>query len=130
MAKRETVRVDVAKTTSIIKSKCRSYTVFCERMGRSTNWVTDWKRNHNLPSPEEGARMCVILGIDPADILMDHADVDKVTALLNMENPPKNQLDEDAELNQEFMFRYNGLSEENQRKVDEYIALLLNAQSK
>ena len=52
--------------------------------------------------------MCVILGIDPADILMDHADVDKVTALLNMENPPKNQLDEDAELNQEFMFRYNG----------------------
>ncbi len=74
--------------------------------------------------------MCVILGIDPADILMDHADVDKVTALLNMENPPKNQLDEDAELNQEFMFRYNGLSEENQRKVDEYIALLLNAQSK
>lgn len=73
--------------------------------------------------------MCAILGVDPADILLEQADINKVTALLDAERPKKNQPDEDDGLPQEFMIRYNGLSEENQKKVDEYIALLLNAQS-
>lgn len=131
MPKRITVKIDIDKTASIIKSKCRSYSVFCEKMGRSVGWVSEWKKKppKNFPSPEEAARMCAILGVDPADILLEQADINKVTALLDAERPKKNQPDEDDGLPQEFMIRYNGLSEENQKKVDEYIALLLNAQS-
>ena len=132
MAKRETVRVDVAAAVAAIKNNGWSASTFCRMMDRSVSWISGWKVTppRNLPSPEEVVRMCAILGVDPADILLEQADINKVTALLNTERPPKNQLDEDAELNQEFMLRYNGLSEENQRKVDEYIDFLLYAQSR
>ena len=40
--------------------------------------------------PEEAARMCAILGVDPAEILTDQLDIDKVAALLEAERPKKN----------------------------------------
>lgn len=129
MAKRETVRVDIDRTIEKIKLNGWSASTFCKMLGRAVGWITEWKRGKNFPSPEEAARMCAILGVDPADILLEQADINKVTALLDAERPKKNQPDEDDGLSQEFMIRYNGLSEENQKKVDEYIALLLNAQS-
>lgn len=131
LAKRETVRVDVAAVVAAIKNNGWSASTLCKKMGRSVTWVSEWKKTppKNFPSPEEAARMCAILGVDPADILLEQADINKVTALLDAERPKKNQPDEDDGLPQEFMIRYNGLSEENQKKVDEYIDLLLNAQS-
>lgn len=129
MARRETVAIDFDKTAKAIKAKCRSYTVFCEKMGRSTNWVTDWKRCHNLPSPEEAARMCAILGVEPAEILVDQSDIDKVAALLEAERPKKIQpTTEDDELNKKFLAIWETLTEENRRRVEDYIALLANAQ--
>lgn len=129
VARRETVAIDFNKTAGIIKAKCRSYTVFCERMGRGVNWVTDWKRGHNLPSPEEAARTCAILGVEPAEILVDQADIDKVTALLEAERPQKNQpATEDDELNKKFLAIWESLTDENRRRVEDYIALLANAQ--
>lgn len=129
MAKRETVAIDFDKTAKAIKAKCRSYTVFCEQMGRSSNWVTDWKRRHNLPSPEEAARMCAILGVEPAEILADATGIEKVEALLEAERPKKIQLaTEDDELNKRFLAILEGLSEENRRRVEDYIELLANSQ--
>ena len=45
MSRRVTVKLDVANTADIIKSKCRSYSVFCEKMGRSVGWVSEWKKS-------------------------------------------------------------------------------------
>lgn len=128
MARRETVAIDFDKTAKLIKAKCRSYTVFCEQMGRSTNWVTDWKRRHNLPSPEEATRMCAILGAQPAEILADQSDVDKVTALLEAERPKNQPVTEDDELNKKFLAIWGELTEENRRRVEDYIELLANSQ--
>ena len=74
--------------------------------------------------------MCGILGVEPGEILTEQTDIDRVTSLLDKERLKKIQLATDDELNQEFKSRYDELSEENQRKVDEYIALLLSVQSK
>lgn len=74
--------------------------------------------------------MCGILGVEPGEILTEQTDIDRVTSLLDKERLKKIQLATDDELNQEFKLRYDELSEENQRKVDEYIALLLSVQSK
>lgn len=62
-----------------------------QKMGRSVTWVSEWKKTppKNFPSPEEAARMCAILGVDPADILLEQADINKVTALLDAERPKK-----------------------------------------
>lgn len=129
MARREVVAIDFDKTAKLIKAKCRSYTVFCEQMGRSTNWVTDWRRRHNLPSPEEAARMCAILGVEPAEILVGQSDIDKVTALLEAERPKKIQpVTEDDELNKKFLAIWEELTEENRRRVEDYIELLANSQ--
>lgn len=93
MPKRITVKIDIDKTASIIKSKCRSYSVFCEKMGRSVGWVSEWKKKppKNLPSPEEAARMCAILGVEPSDILIEQSDIDKVESLIERERPKKSQ---------------------------------------
>lgn len=129
MAKRETVAIDFDKTSKAIKTKCRSYTVFCEQMGRSSNWVTDWKRRHNLPSPEEAARMCAILGVEPAEILADATGIEKVEALLEAERLKKIQpATENDELNKRFLAIWEGLTEENRRRVEDYIELLANSQ--
>ena len=130
MSRRVTVKLDVANTADIIKSKCRSYSVFCEKMGRSVGWVSEWKKSppKNLPSPEEAARMCAILGVEPTEILTDQADVDKVTALLKAERPKNQPATEDDELSKKFLAIWESLSEENRRRVEDYIALLASAQ--
>lgn len=83
MPRRITVALNFEGVLPAIKNACRSNTVFCEKMGRKAQWVTDWKRGKNLPSPEEAAQMCVILQVEPKDILIDAEDVAKVTALLD-----------------------------------------------
>lgn len=132
MAKREVVRVDVSKVVKCVKARGWSASTFCRMMDRSVSWISGWKvmPPRNLPSPEEAARMCGILGVEPGEILTEQTDIDRVTSLLGKERLKKIQLATDDELNQEFKLRYDELSEENQRKVDEYIALLLSVQSK
>lgn len=90
MSRRKTVMLNLDLIGPLIKNRCRSYTVFCERMGRANNWVTDWLRKDefgkpaykNLPSPEEAARMCVILQVRPEEILTEPEDIELVTQLL------------------------------------------------
>lgn len=91
MSRRKTVKLKLDVIGGIIKAKCRSYTVFCERMERGNNWATDWFRKDsdgnpkpkNLPSPEEAARMCVILEVRPEDILAEPEDIALVQSLLD-----------------------------------------------
>lgn len=92
MSRRKTVKLNLEVVLPLIKEKCRSNVVFCEKMGRPTQktWVTDWNRKDengnpkpkNLPSPEEAARMCVLLQTTPEEILVEQADIDLVNALL------------------------------------------------
>lgn len=131
LAKRETVQVDVTAVVGKIKSNGWSASTFCKKMGRSITWVSEWKKlpPKNLPSPEEAARMCAILGVEPVEILADQSDIVKVTALLEAERPKKIQLaTEDDELNKRFLAIWEGLTEENRRRVEDYIELLANSQ--
>lgn len=133
MSRRATVQINTQIVVSKIKEKGWSASTFCKMMGRkSVTWVSEWKKTppKNLPSPEEAARMCAILNVEPANILLDQSDIDKVAALLDSERPQKNQPVIDDGLINEFKLRYDALSEDNQKKVDEYIDLLLNAQSR
>ena len=49
------------------------------------SWVSDLKRGRNLPSPEEAARMCVLLQTTPEEILSEEADIELVRGLLEQE---------------------------------------------
>lgn len=82
MPKRKTVQLQLTNTLLAIKRVCRNNTAFCEKMERSSKWVTDWKRGKNLPSPEEAARMCVLLNVSPEELLIEPADVELVHSLL------------------------------------------------
>lgn len=94
MSRRKTVSLDLPYALSKIKEKCRSNVVFAERMERSGKWVSDWKRNKNLPSPEEAARMCVILQVRPEEILTEPEDIKLVTSLLESQKKPTIQEDD------------------------------------
>lgn len=87
MAKRQTVAVNLPVLLPLIKSKFRSNVVFCEAMGRAKQktWVTEWGRNHNLPSPEEVAQMCLLLNTTPEEILTEPADIELVNGLIESE---------------------------------------------
>lgn len=87
MPKRKVVRVNVPVVRGKIKAECRNNVIFCEKMGRPSQktWVTEWGRNHNLPSPEEAARMCVLLQTTPEEILTEQADIELVRSLIEQE---------------------------------------------
>lgn len=89
MSRRKTVKLNIDFLLPLIKNVCRSNIVFCEKMGRSSGqWVSDWQRKdesgnptpRNLPSPEEAARMCVLLKTTPDDILLREGKTPEETA--------------------------------------------------
>ena len=84
MPKRKTVTPNLEFVLPLIKKKCRNNVAFCEQMGKPTRktWVSEWRRTHNLPSPEEAAQMCVLLDAEPEDILLGTGNTDEETAKL------------------------------------------------
>lgn len=84
MSRRYTVSINLPNVQTLIKKTFRSNVVFCEAMGRGEQctWVSDWKRSKNLPSPEEAARMCVLLNSAPEDILLGTGETEVETAKL------------------------------------------------
>lgn len=44
-----------------------------------------------MPSPEEAARMCAILGVEPAEILTEPEEITTVAALIDAERLSSNQ---------------------------------------
>lgn len=91
MSKRKTVAINYVKTVALIKEKHRNNTIFCEKMNqamgtsRTTKWVSEWKRNSNFPSPEEAAKMCLLLNTTPEEILTEPADIELVNGLIESE---------------------------------------------
>lgn len=75
MSRRKVVNLNLEVLLPMIKKVCRSNVVFCEEMGRpkQKTWVTGWSNKpnpKNLPSPEEAARMCILLETTPEKILL------------------------------------------------------------
>lgn len=88
MSRRKVVQLKLDFVNKKIKSTFRHNVIFCEKMNRGPNWVTDWNRKpkpKNLPSPEEAARMCAILQVQPEEILVNQEDVKIVQCLIDKE---------------------------------------------
>lgn len=90
MPRRKTVKLNLSVVNPLIKQVFRSNVVFCEKMERAHNWVTDWNRKDkdgkpkpkNPPSPEEAAKMCILLKTTPEVILLNKGATEEETAEL------------------------------------------------
>lgn len=89
MSRRKTVKLNLEFVNPRIKEVCHNNVIFCNQMGRPNQktWVTDWNRvkdgnwaPKNLPSPEEAARMCILLETTPEEILLHEGETDEETA--------------------------------------------------
>lgn len=85
MPKKYTVKVNYEAIVSAIdnhKVYRGNNTSFCLDMGfeNRTSWVSDLKRGRNLPSPEEAARMCILLKTTPDEILLHDGETPEETA--------------------------------------------------
>lgn len=125
MSRRKIVKLNLDFVNKRIKECFRHNVVFCEKMGRGPNWVTDWNRQpkpKNLPSPEEAAKMCALLQAQPEDILVEQDDIDLVRGLMEKEKEKQSAIQEVGGLLQlepweiEALTFFRSLSE-GQRKV-------------
>lgn len=81
MSKRTTVKVDIERIEIIIKANGWRNSYFAEViMKKQRGWVSEWKRGKNFPSPEEAARMCILLKTTPDDILLHEGETLEETA--------------------------------------------------
>jgi hypothetical protein len=80
--KRDTVSVDCGKVNPMIKENGWSNASFSRLVGKYPSWYGEVKRGNNLPSPEEAAKMCTLLGVEPKEILTEPADIELVKGLL------------------------------------------------
>lgn len=87
MSRKKTVKIIYDSVKVQIDKHFRSTVVFCLAMGFEDrpSWVSDLKRGRNLPSPEEAARMCVLLQTTPEEILVEEADIELVRSLIERE---------------------------------------------
>lgn len=137
MSRRKTVQLNLPVVLPLIKKTCRSNVVFCERMGRmkQSSWVSDWQRTpaKNLPSPEEAARMCALLQVEPEDILPVPEDAALVRDLIeqerNAQKDPAHESDAHAATRQFFDF-VNGASDSELLKVLDYIEFIKSQRGK
>lgn len=95
--KRETVATNCEKINPMIKTKGWSNASFSRLVGKYPSWYGEVKRGNNLPSPEEAARMCVLLQTTPEEILVEQADIDLVNELLEKEKGAKKAPGQEAE---------------------------------
>lgn len=85
MPKRDTVRPNMNSLAAKVSAKSWSEASFSQMVGKHKRWLSEVRRGKNLPSPEEAARMCVLLQTMPEEILVEQADIDLVNALLENE---------------------------------------------
>lgn len=86
MPRRKTVKVNIECIEEMILSNGWSNVYFSTTLlGKGRGWITDWKRGGNLPSPEEAARMCLLLNTTPEEILTEPADIELVNGLIEAE---------------------------------------------
>jgi transcriptional regulator with XRE-family HTH domain len=71
-----------------VSAKSWSEASFSQMVGKHRRWLSEVRRDKNLPSPKEAAKMCVLLQVDPEDILLEQADIELVRGLLENEKAP------------------------------------------
>lgn len=83
MSKRITVSVE-QKLFDLIDLYCKNEDItvaaFSRKVGKHNRWISEVKRGRNLPSPEEAARMCILLETTPEEILLHEGETDEETA--------------------------------------------------
>lgn len=82
MPKRNTVNPNMDTILKLVASNSWSAASFATMVGKHKRWLSEVKRGNNLPSPEEAARMCVLLKTTPEEILTAPADIALVKSLL------------------------------------------------
>ena len=80
--RRDTVKPNLQVLLPLIKEKFRSNVVFTKEVrGKDkSGWISEWRRGKNFPSPEESARMCILLETTPEEILLHEGETDEETA--------------------------------------------------
>lgn len=143
MPKRDTVFINYEKTVQLIKEKYRNNTIFCEAINkamgteRTTKWVSEWKRNSNLPSPEEAVYICILLQTTPDEILLHEGETEEETAkcqkdialvrdLLDQHGAKKAPTEtSERELDMSLIKRLVQLTPDEMEKVDAFVQGLL-----
>ena len=99
MPKRNTVNPNMDTILKLVASNSWSAASFATMVGKHKRWLSEVKRGNNLPSPEEAARMCVLLKTTPEEILTAPADIALVKSLLaqDLENGIKKERPADGE---------------------------------
>lgn len=82
MATRITVSIDCEKVSALMAQHEWNNSAFSRRVGKYRTWYGEVLRGRNLPSPEEAAKMCVLLDAEPEDILLTAGETDEETAKL------------------------------------------------
>lgn len=95
MPKRDTVRPNMNSLAAKVSAKSWSEASFSQMVGKHKRWLSEVRREKNLPSPEEAARMCVLLQTTPEEILLEQDDIELVRGLLEQEKE-KNSKKESA----------------------------------
>lgn len=80
MAKRKIVKVDFGKAVHLIEKTEWSQAAFARLVGKHSRWLSDVSKGNNLPSPEEAARMCILLHTTPEEILQATGETEQETA--------------------------------------------------
>lgn len=70
MAKRDIVNVNCEKIIPLIRANEWNGSSFSRKVGKYSSWFGEVQRGNNLPSPDEAARMCILLKTTPEEILM------------------------------------------------------------
>lgn len=136
--KRKTVTPNLPVLLPMVKEKCRSYVAFTKAIRGKDNsgWVTEWSRGSNYPSPEEAAKMCLLLQTTPEEILLHSdeteektqkclEDIEEVKRLIeeergrNIEKAPADKSGSQSE--EEFMMLFQQLSPEEQANEIAYL---------
>lgn len=133
MSKRNTVKaINVEYLTSCLAANGWSNTYFCSQlMGKGRGWITEWKRGKNLPSPEEAARMCLLLNTTPDEILTEPADIALVAGLIEREREAqgikKDPAPEGAEVSESKRKLLAAVDEMTDEQCDKMLELVLAA---
>lgn len=85
MARRNTVSVQPLKILELSAEHGWSAATLSKRVGKHERWLSEVKRGKNLPSPEEAAKMCILLDTKPEEILVEAADIELVRNLIAQE---------------------------------------------
>lgn len=82
MSKRKIVKVDCEQILPRIRKNEWSNAAFSRKVGRYETWLGEVLRGKNLPSPEEAARMCLLLHAEPEEIMLSTGETEEETAKL------------------------------------------------